>query len=129
MARVIISNDSNEARVPTKDARFASIASHILGEDYHLNLVFTTPETIQRFNLTYRNKNEPTDILSFPLGATEGEIYICPEEARVEATRFDRPYDNFILFLFIHGCVHLKGYDHGATMERIEVEARKKFKV
>ena len=27
--------------------------------------------------------------------------------------KFDRPYANFILFLFIHGCVHLKGYEHG----------------
>jgi ssRNA-specific RNase YbeY (16S rRNA maturation enzyme) len=43
------------------------------------------------------------------------------------AKDFDRSYENFIYFLFIHGCVHLKGYDHGSTMERIEAKFRKEF--
>jgi probable rRNA maturation factor len=71
----------------------------------------------------------PTDILSFPLSENEGEIYINPATARKEAKKFDRPYDNFILFLLIHGLVHLKGYEHGAIMESIETRFRKKFKV
>jgi len=51
------------------------------------------------------------------------------EETKKEAVKFERSYENFFPFLFIHGCVHLKGYDHGAIMESIEAEARKKFNV
>ena len=46
-----------------------------------------------------------------------------------EAIKFDRSYENFLAFIFIHGCVHLKGYDHGGTMEDIEIKVRNKFKV
>jgi len=100
-----------------------------LGKKYRLNLVFTTPAHIKSLNLMYRNIAKPTDILSFPISKSEGEIYICLGEARKAAKDFDRSYENFILFLFIHGCVHLKGYDHSATMERIETGLRKRFKV
>jgi probable rRNA maturation factor len=108
---------------------FRAIKEAALGKKYELTVTFVRPKEIQKLNLTYRNINKPTDILSFPLSKTEGEIYICPAESRKEAKKFDRSYVNFIAFLFIHGCVHLKGYDHGSTMERIESELRKKFDV
>ena len=120
----------NETRASKlASARFRAIKNAALGIDYHLNLIFTTPARIRKLNLIYRDKDEPTDILSFPLSKNEGEIYICRSEARKEAKKFDRPYANFIEFLFIHGCVHLKGYEHGATMESIEAKLRKRFKV
>ena len=34
-----------------------------------------------------------------------------------------------VLFVFIHGCVHLKGFDHGDKMEKVEEKFRKIFKV
>jgi rRNA maturation RNase YbeY len=107
--------------------KFQKIKDKILGKDYDLSWAFISPEEIQKMNLTYRKMDKPTDILSFPLSETEGEIYLCEEEARKEAVNFDRDYANFIDFLFIHGCVHLKGYDHGSTMERIEAKFRKEF--
>jgi rRNA maturation RNase YbeY len=120
---------TNETRASIPRVRFASIKDAILGTTYTLNLVFTTPTAIQKLNKIYRNKNTPADILSFPLSDTEGEIYISPSETRKEAKNFDRDYDNFMAFLFIHGCVHLKGHDHGGTMEDIEINFRKKFKI
>lgn len=107
--------------------KFDSIKKAILGKEYELSFAFISPEEIQKLNLTYRNINKPTDILSFPLSVTEGELYICLEEAKKEASKFDRPFENFLSFLFIHGCVHLKGYDHGSTMESIETKFRTKF--
>ena len=103
---------------------FAVMAKKILGPKYSLSLVITTPAHMRKLNLIYRNKNKPTDILSFPLSKTEGEMYICPSEARKEMKKFDRTYKNFLGFLFIHGCVHLIGYDHSATMEGIEAKWR-----
>ena len=106
---------------------FSEIKTAILGADYRLNLIFTTTERIRKLNTTYRGQDKPTDILSFPLTASEGEIYISPIEAREESRKFDRTYENFVAFLFIHGCVHLKGHDHGSRMESIEVEMRQRF--
>ena len=120
---------SNETRASMPRAIFRAIADEALPSDYELSVAFVPASAMQKFNLMYREKNEPTDILSFPLDEKKGEIYICPSETRRMAPEFDRSYDNFLNFLFIHGCVHLKGYDHGATMERIEDKIRAKFKV
>jgi probable rRNA maturation factor len=107
--------------------KFQEIHDEILGKEYDLSWAFISPAKIKKLNLIYRNINKPTDILSFPISKTEGEIYICKSEARKECKKFDRTYENFLLFIFIHGCVHLKGYDHGSTMERIEAKFRKQF--
>ena len=105
------------------------IKIEILGSNYELSLVFVSPKKIQELNRIYRNINKPTDILSFPLSKTSGEIFICKSAARKEAVKFDRAYENFLTFLFIHGLVHLKGYDHGDKMEKIEKKFRYKFGV
>jgi len=117
----------NETKTALPRADFAAIARFILGMKYTLNLVVTDSTRIKKLNTIYRDKETATDILSFPLSETEGEIYISPVEARQEAKKFKRDYENFFVFLFIHGCVHLKGYDHGAIMERTEEKARLKF--
>lgn len=119
----------NKSRTVLPNTPFNAIKDAALGVKYELSVCFVTSEEIQKLNLQYRNINKPTDILSFPLSKTEGEIYISPKESRVEAKKFDRTYENFISFLFIHGCIHLKGYDHGATMEDIEVKLRKTFEI
>jgi len=113
----------------SREQLFTTIKNKILGKDYDLSWAFITPQKIGELNRIYRNIDKPTDILSFPLSKTEGEIYICLSEARKEARNFDRKYENFLAFLFIHGCVHLKGYDHGSTMESIEAKFRKEFGV
>lgn len=119
----------HEVSADVSRALFANIAKDILPLDYELNLVFVGPKRIQELNLIYRGKDTPTDILSFPLEKNKGEIYICPSESRIEAKKFDRSLDNFLAFLFIHGCVHLKGYDHSAKMESIEAEIRKRYNI
>jgi len=105
------------------------IATKTLGANYSLSFSFISPAEIKKLNLIYRGKNKATDILSFPLSKKEGEIYICKSEARREAKKFGRIYENFLKYLFIHGCVHLKGFDHSATMEGIEAKLRKQFGV
>ncbi|MDE2037950.1 MAG: rRNA maturation RNase YbeY [Patescibacteria group bacterium] len=120
---------ANETRAAIPRAPFSAIARAMLGPRYRLSLVFVSPSRMKKLNAIYRDKDEPTDILSFPLADGEGEIYISPSEARKQAKEFGRTYPNFIAFLFIHGCAHLKGYDHGSTMERIEASFRRRFKI
>jgi probable rRNA maturation factor len=120
---------TKETEIDIPNIKFEKIKDSALGKDYDLSLIFTDQKKMKKLNLIYRDKNSPTDILSFPISDNEGEIYISLEEARIEAKKFDRPYENFIAFLFIHGCVHLKGHDHGSTMESIEAKLREQFKV
>lgn len=128
MSPVFISvKDRAKASVPR--AIFRAIAEEALGPEYELSVAFVDAKEMQRLNTIYRDKKETTDILSFPLDASHGEIYLCLSEAARMAPGFGRDPEDFLLFLFIHGCVHLKGYDHGATMERIEARLRAKFKV
>lgn len=113
----------------SKENTFDLMKQAVLGDKYELSFVFITPQKIQELNRIYRNINKPTDILSFPLSKTSGEIFICKSEARKEAPKFDRSYKNFISYLFIHGLVHLKGYDHGPKMEKVEEKFQKMFKI
>lgn len=106
---------------------FASIKNHVLGKKYQLSLVFVDPKRSAELHEEWKGKAGPADILSFPFSDTEGEMFICLSKARTKAKEFDRSYHNFLAFLFIHGLVHLKGYDHGSTMEAIEQKARDHF--
>jgi len=106
---------------------FSRMKDAVLGNKYDLSVAIVGSARMRALNKHYRGLDKPTDILSFPLSKKEGEIYICLSETKKEAEKFERTYDNFLLFLFIHGLVHLKGYDHGAIMESIEQKFRKKF--
>lgn len=106
---------------------FLGIKNHVLGKDYELSLVFPDLHTAELLHLEWKNKPGPATVLSFPLSDTSGEMFISLSKARQVAHTFERSYHNFVAFLFIHGLVHLKGYDHGSTMEGIEAEARQKF--
>lgn len=106
---------------------FVNLKNAVLGKKYQLSVAFVGNKKSQKFNKKYRGKNKPTNILSFPLSKTEGEIIICLAEARKDAKNFSRTYEEFIPFLFIHGLFHLKGLAHGSIMEKREAEVRKKF--
>lgn len=106
---------------------FVEMKEAVLGADYELSVMFVDVDHMTALNLQYRRLNKPTDILSFPISNTEGEIFINLEETKKEAVKFDREYENFLAFLFIHGLTHLKGFDHSSTMESEEEKIRKQF--
>ncbi len=106
---------------------FLEIKDKLLGKTYDLTVTFCTPKESQERNKTYRDKDYPTNILSFPLDEHTGEIYICLSIARRDAKKFDMTYDQFLHLLVIHGCLHLKGHDHGSTMDSLEEKHLKQF--
>lgn len=108
---------------------FLEMKNAALGKNYELSLVFIGERRSKKLNTEYRDKHKSGNVLSFPLDKKTGEIFICPVRARREMKNFDRKYDNFIAFLFIHGLLHLKGMDHGSTMERAEEKIRAQFGV
>ncbi len=119
----------NNTKSPIPTLPFEEMKDAALGKKYSLSLVFVGNKKSQELNRTYRDKDKPTNILSFTLDKENGEIFIAPLVAKKEAPEFGRTFDNFIAFLFIHGLMHLKGMDHGSTMERAEEKLRKKFGV
>lgn len=120
-------NNKTKETLPVFD--FESVKNEILGKEYILTLHIVPSEEIKDLNKRYRNIDEATDILSFPLNKKEGEIFINLEESKKEAPKFGRELDNFIVFLFIHGLVHLKGFDHGSKMESEEQKYRGMFNI
>ena len=108
---------------------FSEMKEAVLGKDYELSLVFIGERRSKKLNTEYRNKHKSGNVLSFPLDEKTGELFICPVRARREAKSFDRTPTNFIAFLFIHGLLHLKGMDHGSTMEKAEEKIRAQFGV
>ncbi|MEK7116704.1 MAG: rRNA maturation RNase YbeY [Patescibacteria group bacterium] len=97
------------------------IKNDILGKRYELSVVFTGKNKIKSLNKKYRKKNVATDILSFNLSPSMGEIFICPEIAKTKSAKFDMTFPNYLLFLVIHAIFHLKGMEHSSKMERYEL--------
>ncbi len=106
---------------------YARAARLILGSTYSVSLVFIGNARSKTLNTTYRQKEKPTNVLAFPLSKKEGEICIAIPYALREARAFGLSPENHILYLFVHGALHLKGYDHGAAMERAEKRVLKKL--
>ena len=104
-------------RIP---AVFKKIQAEILGPNYDLSVVFLSDKEMHRA-MRYRYERisgvKTSNVLSFPLSKESGEILICPSAAA--------PFTP--AYLFIHGCLHLKGRAHGATMEREEHRIMKRF--
>jgi probable rRNA maturation factor len=99
----------------------------ILGSDYDLSLVFVGDTISKRLNSSWRGKDRPTNILSFPLSESSGEIFINLPLCEREVKKSGEKLHTWISKLFIHGLLHLKGMQHGDTMERAEIKFCKKF--
>jgi probable rRNA maturation factor len=96
-----------------------------------LAIVLTNDSAIRKLNRTWRGKNEPTNVLSFPADPHGGphrllgDIVIAYETLAREARAERKPFDHHLAHLAVHGFLHLCGYDHegdrqAETMERLE---------
>ena len=103
-----------------------------------LSLTICGIRKITSLNRRYRNREKATDVLSFPLhqglgngGEWDlqrlclGDIYICREIAFAQAERFQISYYEELSHLFVHGFLHLLGYDHEIS-QKAEREMLKK---
>ncbi|PTE10299.1 rRNA maturation RNase YbeY [Mesorhizobium helmanticense] len=97
-----------------------------------LSIVFSDDAHIRGLNANWRGKDKPTNVLSFPafpfpkggpLPPMLGDIVLAAETVAREAALEDKPLDNHITHLVIHGLLHLLGYDHETDTEAEEMEA------
>lgn len=108
---------------------FAVMKDKVLGKNYTLSVAFVPKPESKKLNKIYRDKDYPTDILAFPLNKKEGEIVLNLDIAKKKAKEFGKTEQYYLNFLFIHGLLHLKGMDHGSTMERKEQALLRFFSV
>jgi probable rRNA maturation factor len=106
---------------------FSIMKNDILGKNYSLSIACVDEKTSREINKKYRNKNKPTNILSFPLRKDMGEIILCPTIIKKGAKKFGRTFSQFLGFLVIHGMLHLKGLEHSSTMEALEEKYDQKY--
>ena len=99
-----------------------------------IELILTTDEEIRELNKIHRNKDKTTDVLSFPLedmpGMPLGSIVISLDTAKRVANELGHSIEEEIKLLFIHGLLHLLGYDHeidNGEMREKEKEIIEKF--
>jgi len=117
----------NETKGKLPRLPFVLLKEEILGKKYSLSIAFVSKNKSQEINKKYRNKNNPTNILSFLLSKEKGEIIMCPDLIKKEAKNFERTFNQFLGFLVIHGMLHLKGHEHSSTMELLEEKYDKKY--
>jgi|SRR3989344_4458032 len=67
---------------------------------------------IKSLNKKYRDKDKTTDVLSFPLGGGNGDIFICLSIAKKQAKSENMSIEKKLAQLTVHGFLHLQGYDH-----------------
>jgi len=100
--------------------------------NFKVNIVITNNNGIKDINSKFRNINETTDVLSFPMlenynGKLSyeqyeiepeknelflGDIIISYERAIEQASEYNHSYEREVAFLLTHGMLHLLGYDH-----------------
>ena len=97
-----------------------------------VSVTFTDNEGIRAINREYREKDAPTDVLSFPLfeeGADGtrmlGDIVISLEKCRAQAQEFGHSFERECAFLTVHSTLHLLGYDH-VNSEAEDIDMRKR---
>jgi probable rRNA maturation factor len=127
------------AALPKRDlSRFLGEACERVGIAGEVTVLVTTDARMQEFNRTFRRKNKPTDVLSFPPAASGlagdeqagGDLAISVDMAREQAETLGHTLLEEIKILTLHGLLHLSGMDHEqdtGQMARRERKLRREF--
>ncbi|MFC0522570.1 rRNA maturation RNase YbeY [Pontibacillus salicampi] len=101
-------------------------------EEAEMSVSFVDDNEIQIINRNYRQKDQPTDVISFAMQEQEedelkilgdempvllGDIVISVDRAKEQASEYDHSLERELGFLALHGFLHLLGYDHQSTEE------------
>lgn len=147
---IIVKN--RQRTFPINTAKLEKIIKVMITElgypDFDVYVLLTTDATIRKYNRDFRNKDKPTDILSFPFHPEHkpgsklkvqddeeknlGDIIISMAYVARKAPEWDRSVDDHLVVLLAHGLAHLLNYDHISdedykVMQRVENKLLKKI--
>ncbi len=112
---------------------FAETVCRRVAGDRRFCCLLTDDEALRRLNREFRGLDEPTDVLSFPAAAPDGElgdIAISVDRAREQAADYGHDLMTEIRVLLLHGVLHLVGHDHASDrgkMRRVEARWRRQL--
>lgn len=106
---------------------FLELKNEILGEAYDASISFVNSKTALSLNKKHRDKDYIPNTLSFPCSENLGEVFLQLETIYAQAADFEMTKDKYLLFIFIHSLLHLKGHDHGEKMDKLEQKYLQKY--
>ena len=109
-----------EVKALIKKSCLAVLKAEGFGENAEVSVLLTDSEEVRALNREYRNKDETTDVLSFPMNEINpengyvmlGDIVINANAVKRQSEEFGHSYEREIAFLTIHSMLHLLGYEH-----------------
>ncbi len=138
---ITITNTQRKYSVNTAQLKTAATAmlKALNYPDFDLGILICNAQRMSEFNLDYRGKEGPTDILSFPYhdtlkagerisltcdeDANIGDIILCPEIIEKKRLEWNRPFDEHCIVLLAHGIAHLLGHDHETDEDYARMQA------
>ncbi len=133
--------DNQQKRIKINKRKFRTAVTKLMKlldcAGMEISISFVDDETIQRLNRQYLSKDRPTNVISFPLqeGAFSsinpdmlGDVVISVDTAYRDADQGNLSFDEEIIFLIIHGLLHLTGYNHENTSKADTLKMKKKEK-
>ncbi len=88
-----------------------------------VSIILVGNDKIQELNRQYREKDYPTDVLTFPDGEHHylGDIVISLEKCEEQRLSYNHSFERELGFLVVHGLLHTLGYDHISKEDEIEM--------
>ena len=118
--------------LPTEDqiVQWATAAVQPEGDEVEMTVRIVDEAESHELNLTYRGKDRPTNVLSFPFECPDevelpllGDLVICRQIVEREAAEQEKPLMAHWAHMVVHGSLHLLGYDHIEDDEAEEMES------
>ncbi len=126
---VVITNEQDKMEIPADwEQKINEVAAICLREEQipeeaEIDLLFVDNEAIREMNREYRGKDSATDVLSFPMYEPDeeiddedeilfGDIVISLERAQEQCEEYGHSLEREVMYLLVHGLLHLSGYDH-----------------
>jgi probable rRNA maturation factor len=120
---VLVLDSKWRALVPHAERMAARAAAAAGGAG---TVVLSTDRAVKALNGLHRNKNKPTNVLTFDFGSgfLGGDIVLALGTVRREALAAGRPASHHLAHLVVHGALHLRGHDHHhvGDARRMEME-------
>ncbi|MDA1337391.1 MAG: rRNA maturation RNase YbeY [bacterium] len=94
-----------------------------------VSVVFVSAQKMRQLNKTHCGKDKATNVLSFEGGELSlGEIVLCPYVIHKDALEYKMSFKEAISWMFMHGLLHLLGYDHETIKdEKIMTQKEKRY--
>lgn len=122
----------NTENLPTAEQiqQWANAAIRAENLELEMTVRIVDEEESHHLNLTYRGKDKPTNVLSFPFECPDevelallGDLVICRQVVEREAEEQEKPLIAHWAHMIVHGSLHLLGYDHIEDDEAEEMES------